>query len=208
MTAFYGAKLADAWAGANIGDVKAVWSEALAEYSNEEIGAGVAALLTRTWPPTLPEFLLLCRPPIDPATAHAEACHCYVLWCEGKNAPWTRPEIFWAAQKIGIWDLRNSPFQQIKGRWAAALEQAPRAPIPEPRIPLPGAGDIHATPAHVEAIFERLGARRMPKTDKEAERMREKAAAEADIARREQERLRREQQETENPAPDAGEVQA
>lgn len=48
------------------------WQRGLRDLTREEISAGLRALLTRddTWPPSLPEFRQLCRPPA-PDPAHA-----------------------------------------------------------------------------------------------------------------------------------------
>jgi hypothetical protein len=63
--AMYGAKFADAWKGCDLRNVKVVWAEALGSLRRDEITAGIAGCMTREWPPTLPEFVKLCRQP-DP----------------------------------------------------------------------------------------------------------------------------------------------
>jgi hypothetical protein len=73
LSAFYGSKFADLWGNSDLANVKAVWSEELSAYSGDEIAAALAQCKTRDWPPTLPEFLKLCRPPIDPVMAYHEA---------------------------------------------------------------------------------------------------------------------------------------
>ncbi len=60
--AMYGAKFADAWKGCDLSNVKRVWSDALGGYSRDELAAGAAGCMAKDWPPTLPEFLKLCRP--------------------------------------------------------------------------------------------------------------------------------------------------
>lgn len=59
--AMYGAKFADAWKGCNIASVKSVWAETLGTLSRDELAAGVAGCMAKEWPPTLPEFVKLCR---------------------------------------------------------------------------------------------------------------------------------------------------
>lgn len=61
--AMYGAKFADAWKGCDLRNVKVVWAEALGACSREELAAGISGCLRKDWPPTLPEFLKLCRQP-------------------------------------------------------------------------------------------------------------------------------------------------
>lgn len=48
--------------------VASTWAQALGGYVGEELAAGLRRGLERAegWPPTLPEFLKLCRPPVPP----------------------------------------------------------------------------------------------------------------------------------------------
>ena len=59
--AMYGAKFADAWKGCDLRNVKDIWAETLGAMSREELAAGVAGCMGKDWPPTLPEFVKLCR---------------------------------------------------------------------------------------------------------------------------------------------------
>lgn len=59
--AMYGAKVADAWKGCDLQNVKAVWAETLGCFSRDELAAGISGCMSRDWPPTLPEFVKLCR---------------------------------------------------------------------------------------------------------------------------------------------------
>jgi hypothetical protein len=63
MAAMYGTKFADLWAGCDIESVKAKWVEKLRGFSDHPgvIQKAIDALDERPNPPTLPEFLSLCR---------------------------------------------------------------------------------------------------------------------------------------------------
>lgn len=63
MAAMYGSKFADLWRGTDPEKVRAMWAEKLAGFSDkpQAIKAALAALDERPFPPTLPEFLQLCR---------------------------------------------------------------------------------------------------------------------------------------------------
>ena len=79
--------------------------------------------MTRPWPPTLPEFLNLCRPPFDYEAAYhhaGEQVRLRAYQCDR----WNSPAIYWAASELGN-DLRE-PYQRMKGRWAAAVDAARR----------------------------------------------------------------------------------
>jgi len=64
MAAAYGALLADQWRGQDTGTVKRLWAIELGKVTVEELTHGVQQLGTRKWPPTLPEFVLMCKPPM------------------------------------------------------------------------------------------------------------------------------------------------
>ncbi len=65
--AMYGAKVGESWKGCDLRNVKAVWAETLGAMNREELAAGIAGCRVRDWPPTLPEFVKLCK------TANANA---------------------------------------------------------------------------------------------------------------------------------------
>lgn len=170
MSAFYGARFADMWRGCDLAGIKQVWAAELGDYSREEIARGVASCRTRDWPPTLPEFLKLCRPAIDYERAYHEAVEQMRKREDGADT-WSTPAVFWAACKLGG-DLRAHPYHAIKGRWAAALDAASQdlaagklpAEIPERRVALPAPGQISIPPEEAKrrlsAMSEML-ARRM-----------------------------------------------
>ncbi len=68
MAANYGARFADAWRGADTQAVKAVWAKKLGELTPAQIRRGIEGLEQCRFPPTLPEFVALCRQPV--AQAH------------------------------------------------------------------------------------------------------------------------------------------
>lgn len=63
MLAMYGAKFSDLWRSADIADVKAMWARKLAGFESTPhiFRSALDALDDRPFPPTLPEFLSLCR---------------------------------------------------------------------------------------------------------------------------------------------------
>ena len=128
MSCFYGTKFADAWRGVDDVTVKAVWAESLAGYTGEEIKRGLDACLTRDWPPTLPEFLKLCRPPMDLVSAYHEAIaqmrnRNSELQAERDRELWSDASIFWAAVETGS-DLTSLSYDKIEKRWQAEITKA------------------------------------------------------------------------------------
>ena len=64
FVAYYGSqKVGAMWADADVQEVKAVWARALMKFDPKSIGCALDRLIEsgREWPPTLPEFVELCR---------------------------------------------------------------------------------------------------------------------------------------------------
>lgn len=63
MAALYGSKFADLWRGSDPAKVKAMWASKLGGFAEKPkaIKAALDALDERPFPPTLPEFIQLCR---------------------------------------------------------------------------------------------------------------------------------------------------
>lgn len=144
MLLSYGKKFTDQWMSADPDKLIAHWAEELATLSREELSRGYAALEARDWPPSLPEFKRMCRPPLDPLAAYYEAINGLQAREKGEVGTWSHPAIFWAAVAVSTHDLKNQPYSQIKARWESAL-QAEMAkgqwePIPAPLVALPAPG--------------------------------------------------------------------
>lgn len=63
MGAMYGSKFADLWRDTDQLAVKALWAEKLGGFIDhpKAIKSALDSLDDKLWPPTLPEFLILCR---------------------------------------------------------------------------------------------------------------------------------------------------
>lgn len=141
MISLYGHKFLDMWREIDLHGVKATWAQELGKLSRDEIARGANALSQQEWPPTLPQFIKLCKPSIDAIAAYYEAVNGVVAREHGNMGEWSHPAIFWASVKIGAYDLKHQAYSAIKGRWESALseEMAKSAwsAIPEPMIALP-----------------------------------------------------------------------
>lgn len=138
---FYGQKWHDSLGGIERNRVRQAWAEELAEYSGDEIATGLHSCRSRMWPPSLPEFLLLCRPLNDPRADWAEACEQMALRLRDGSDIWSRPQVYWAAVAIGAHDLHTLAYDQCKARWQRALDNAKSAPIPPVHAALPAPGE-------------------------------------------------------------------
>ena len=63
MSGLYGSKFADLWNGSNVDSVRRMWAVKLAGFADmpKAIKEALDALDSKPYPPTLPEFLALCR---------------------------------------------------------------------------------------------------------------------------------------------------
>lgn len=141
MISIYGNKFLDMWRDIDLQSVKVTWAQELGKLSRDEIAKGANALLKQEWPPTLPQFIKLCRTEIDPLKAYYEALNGAVARESGQIGEWSHPAIFWAMVAVGAFDIKNQTYSNIKARWESALdEQIARghwAEIPVPAIALP-----------------------------------------------------------------------
>ena len=131
----YGSKFVDQWRDVDAEKLKQAWAEELAGYTGFEIKRGLDTCKTKapTFPPTLFEFLAMCRPALTAEPAYYEAVEQIQRRASG-NDVWSHPAIFWAAAKIGSHDLREKPWATIKGRWSAVFDETLAAGI-WPEIP-------------------------------------------------------------------------
>lgn len=143
MLLTYGKKFTDMWAATTTDDLVAFWGGQLAGYSGAEIKHGLDAMENRDWPPTLPEFKRMCRPPIEPLRAYYEALAGVLARFAGENGTWSHPAIYWTAMPMAA-ELREQTYNQIRARWEAALAQqlgkGEWDPIPQPMVALAAPG--------------------------------------------------------------------
>lgn len=122
LGAMYGKKFLDMWGGQDLAGVKSVWMEDLAEFNPSEIAAGVHACKSREWPPTLPEFIRLCRPSIDYERAFYDAIEQMHRRNQGGDV-WPSAAIYWAAVSLGR-DLVERSYHDLRGQWQKAVDDA------------------------------------------------------------------------------------
>ena len=123
MLSLYGNKFSDMWRDQDISVIKKVWAEELGKLSRDDMARGAKMLMQKEWPPTLPEFIKMCKPVIDPLSAYYEAVNGVAARARGERGEWSHPAVFWASVKVGAFDLKNSSYSAIKGRWEASLAE-------------------------------------------------------------------------------------
>lgn len=167
MTFAYGAKFADQWKDIDPAGLKKHWAEKLAGLKNEELKSGVQKLDTLDWPPSLPQFIKLCKPTVDGMVAYYEALNGVEARKRGEKGVWSHPAIYWAAMPMS-YDLSSQTYSQMKGRWERALEEQMAkgewATIPEPMLALPEPGKSHLSRENAAKLVEQYKAQDVVKT--------------------------------------------
>lgn len=160
MQVMYGAKFTQQWAGIPPEVLQSEWAEELAGFTGPELARGLAACRERTFPPTLPEFMVLCRPPVDPDVAFHEAVRGLNARKTGERGEWSHPAIFYAACAVGQFDILNSTYTHIKARWVRALaDQMAKGqwePVPDVAKALPAPPPLSKEEA--TQVMKQLGA--------------------------------------------------
>lgn len=161
MLLSYGKKFTDQWGGAETDELIEHWGLELAGYSGAEIKRGLDALAGKEWPPTLPEFKKMCRPPVSDTAAYYEAIAGLEARGKGEPGNWTHPAIYWAAASMRV-ELMTSTFAQVQDRWTVALtgqmKMGAWADIPPPRVLLAAPDASPAAKANSEKMLRALQA--------------------------------------------------
>ncbi|WP_338618167.1 hypothetical protein [Pigmentiphaga sp. CHJ604] len=145
MRCEYGGKFVQLWGDISNAKLLEHLALRLAGYTAGEVRRGIQACATRPFPPTIPEFLVLCRPPVEPEAAFHEAVTGMQARKHGELGYWSHPAIYWAAVRIGMHDLLANGYPALKGRWENALRDIlgkgrwPEIPMPAVALPAPGA---------------------------------------------------------------------
>ena len=161
LQAILGTALGNLYAGADVDLVKAEWGQALVGFSGDEIRRGLAAVRTRRFAPNLPDFLLLCRPSLDPEVAWSEAEQGFLAHRNGQRFEWSHPAVFWAGRDFAA-ELRVKQFADVRKRWEPALARWFAAgqyrPIPDPTAKRLQQHQQSMNPAFAEEARERIAA--------------------------------------------------
>lgn len=120
--AYFGAKFNAQWQGFEPEELINCWESELRRYTKQELARGFEALRGLKFPPTLPEFMQLCRPSIDATNAYYEALKGVQDRTQGRKGDWSHPAIFWASARMAS-DLLNKTYASIKDQWKAELDK-------------------------------------------------------------------------------------
>ena len=155
----YGTLFVDRFGGLPMEVVADEWASELAGYTGQELQRGLEGCRSLKFPPTLPEFMAMCRPPIDAHSAYSEAIRNLALREHGIDAEWSHPAVFWAAQEIGSFDMRSNSYPSIRTRWENVLGKHMRnrdtKPVPPAMKALPPP-PVSGPPPEIKAKLQEL----------------------------------------------------
>ena len=161
MLMTFGKRFSDQWQGTDPQRLKEFWGKRMATLTSVEMRTGVEAMLKLKWPPTLNEFIDLCRPSLDFTVAYYEAIHGMEKRKSGEMGEWSHPAIFWAAAKM-THDLLNQSYSSIRPRWekelSRELEKNVWPDIPAVRDALPAPGRTETDREKAKRELEKLNA--------------------------------------------------
>lgn len=164
MHILFGAKFAQQWEGISPEIMKQEWAEELAGFSGPELAKGLDACraMARGFVPTLPEFMALCRPPINHEIAFHEAVHGLVARRKGERGEWPHPAIYHATISVGQHEMLNCTYAVMRTRWEKALDKqmakSEWGPVPEPALALPEPKRTELTDAQAKQAMNKMGA--------------------------------------------------
>jgi hypothetical protein len=136
-----------------IENMKRVWADKIRSnrLKFSDVRRGLAGAERLKWPPSWGEFLELCMPHLDIDEALREAVAQMTARQRGTDE-WSRPEVYWAAVKVGEFDMLSLPHAQLKPRFASALakvlEDGEVLPVPRRAPALMAPGKSESTREH------------------------------------------------------------
>lgn len=141
LAMMFGHQFKNQWQGYDPIEVRLFWAKELRNFDKDEIATGYAAIKTLDYPPSLPQFLKLCRPPLNPVDAYNEALRGLKARANKEDFEWSHPAVYWTAVSMS-YDLKNFPYNQVKSRWESELKDQLAKPS-HPEIPAASQQDEH-----------------------------------------------------------------
>lgn len=139
------------------------WAEAFVEdgLTPNDVATGLRACRrVYDWPPSLSEFMKLCRPFLIPENAFHDAVRGLAARKRGETGHWAHPAIYWATVRIGRHDMENCGYAVLRTRWESALsDELSRGawePVPAPAVALPAPDKTAVTTEQAERALRKL----------------------------------------------------
>lgn len=145
---------------AGIANMRRAWGQRIieAKLTPADLRRGIRGCERMRYPPGWGEFLDACRPGQDMDSMLHEAIEQMRRRQHGKDV-WSNPAIYWAAARIGEWDMLQQTHAQLLPRFKVALsyvQQGAVLPVPSriDALPAPGRNetDRETARANMDAV--------------------------------------------------------
>ncbi len=150
-----------------IANMRRAWGRRIVDekLTPADLRRGIRGCERMKYAPGWGEFLEACKPAISVDAALYEAIEQMRRRQHGKDV-WSDPAIFWAAAKIGEWDMVQQTHAQLLPRFRAALTQVQQAgsvqPVPERVAQLAAPGQSETSRAEGRQQMERVARQAAP----------------------------------------------
>ncbi|KVO76954.1 hypothetical protein WJ79_11500 [Burkholderia ubonensis] len=150
-----------------IANMRRAWGQRIvdAKLTPGDLRRGIRGCERMKYAPGWGEFIEACKPAIDVDAALHEAVEQMRRRQHGKDV-WSDPAIFWAAAKIGEWDMVQQTHAQLLPRFRAALTQVQQSgsvqPVPERVAMLAAPGASETSRAEGQQQIERIARQAAP----------------------------------------------
>jgi hypothetical protein len=148
LAAMYGNKFTKMWDGIPRQDQINTWAEMLGDMDKNDLSIGLKNCISQPYPPTLPEFRLLCVPKYEPERVFNVGIElkikrsANIAGYKQNPSDWIMPYcdlspvvIYWACSKLD-WAYSNAHYRDFKNVWISILSECIQnrkslEPIPE-----------------------------------------------------------------------------
>ncbi|HDR8989954.1 TPA: hypothetical protein QDA93_002565 [Burkholderia vietnamiensis] len=150
-----------------IANMRRAWGQRIvdAKLTPGDLRRGIRGCERMKFAPGWGEFLDACKPAIDVDAALHEAVEQMRRRQHGKDF-WSNPAIFWAAAKIGEWDMVQQTHAQLLPRFRAALAYVQQSgnvqPVPDRVAMLAAPGASETSRAEGQEQIERIARQAAP----------------------------------------------
>ncbi|KVS62691.1 hypothetical protein [Burkholderia cepacia] len=150
-----------------IANMRRAWGQRIvdAKLTPGDLRRGVRGCERMKYAPGWGEFIEACKPAIDVDSALYEAIEQMRRRQHGKDV-WSDPAVYWAAAKVGEWDMLQQTHTQLLPRFRAALAQVQQSggvqPVPERVAMLAAPGAMETSRAEGQQQIERIARQAAP----------------------------------------------
>lgn len=147
FAAMYGTKFTKLWDGVPRDDIVNTWAEMLADLDKNDLATGLKNCINQPYPPTLPEFRILCLPKYEPERVFNFALNLSQQrannFSKTKQMPsdWVIPNcdlpanaIYWAIMRLDF-SYKSKQYKEFSSVWVSLLDECVKTRKTLPEIP-------------------------------------------------------------------------